>query len=41
MPYVLPIPIVHWTILQPLVFIDVKFWVEPKNIVMLVELFNP
>jgi hypothetical protein len=40
-PHVVPIPIVHWMIIQPPIFTNLYLWVEPKNIIMLLELFCP
>jgi hypothetical protein len=37
----LPIHIVFWMIIRPLVFVDVQFWVELESVIVLLELFDP
>jgi hypothetical protein len=40
MLHVFLVPTIHWMIFQPLIFANVRFWVEPESVVMLLKLFN-
>ncbi len=39
--HVLRVATTLWTIIWPLIFVDVWLWVEPESIITLLELFNP
>jgi hypothetical protein len=41
MLHILLVPITFWTFFWPFVFANVWFWVELKNIITLLKLFNP